>query len=85
MTMKKLSLLLLAVVSGLLCFAQPKIEFEKTTYDFGKIKEEGGKVTGKFVFKNVGNEPLELPAKKAISRPPTIPTTVPVPSTRTSA
>ena len=58
--MKKLSLLLLAVVSGLLCFAQPKIEFEKTTYDFGKIKEEGGKVTGKFVFKNVGNEPLEL-------------------------
>lgn len=58
--MKKLSLLLFAVVSCMLCMAQPKIEFENTTHDFGKIKEEGGKVSGKFVFKNVGNEPLEL-------------------------
>lgn len=40
--------------------AQPEIKFENTTYDFGKIKEEGGKVTGKFIFTNVGNEPLEL-------------------------
>lgn len=40
--------------------AQPEIKFESTTYDFGKIKEEGGKVTGKFIFTNVGNEPLEL-------------------------
>ena len=58
--MKKLSLLLLSVVVSLMCFAQPQIKFENTTYDFGKIKEEGGKVTGKFVFTNVGDQPLEL-------------------------
>ena len=58
--MKKLSLFLLAVVVSLVCVAQPEIKFENTTYDFGKIKEEGGKVTGKFIFTNVGNEPLEL-------------------------
>jgi hypothetical protein len=51
---------LLAVVVSIVCFAQPEIKFENTTYDFGKIKEEGGKVSGKFVFTNVGNEPLEL-------------------------
>lgn len=58
--MKKLGLFLLAVVVSIVCFAQPEIKFENTTYEFGKIKEEGGKVTGKFVFTNVGNEPLEL-------------------------
>lgn len=58
--MKKLSLFLLAVVVSLICVAQPEIKFENTTYDFGKIKEEGGKVTGRFIFTNVGNEPLEL-------------------------
>ena len=58
--MKKLGLLLLAVVACIICVAQPEIKFENTTYDFGKIKEEGGKVTGKFIFTNVGTEPLEL-------------------------
>ena len=58
--MKKLGLLLLAVLTCLVCLAQPEIKFENTTYDFGKIKEEGGKVTGKFIFTNVGNEPLLL-------------------------
>jgi hypothetical protein len=58
--MKKLSLLFVAVMSAIFCIAQPEIKFENTTYDFGKIKEEGGKVTGKFVFTNVGNEPLQL-------------------------
>ena len=41
-------------------FAQPKIQFDKTTYDFGKIKEEGGKVTGRFEFTNVGDSDLVL-------------------------
>ncbi len=57
--MKKLSLLFIAVMTAIFCIAQPEIKFENTTYDFGKIKEEGGKVTGKFVFTNVGNEPLQ--------------------------
>lgn len=58
--MKKLGLLLLAILTCIVCLAQPEIKFENTTYDFGKIKEEGGKVTGKFIFTNIGNEPLEL-------------------------
>ena len=58
--MNKLCLLLLAILTCIVCLAQPEIKFENTTYDFGKIKEEGGKVTGKFIFTNVGNEPLEL-------------------------
>ncbi len=58
--MKKLSLLFLLVVAFVISYAQPEIKFESTTYDFGKIKEEGGKVTGKFIFTNVGNQPLEL-------------------------
>ena len=51
--MKKFSLSVLMVVAFVFCYAQPKIQFEQTTYDFGKIHEEGGKVTGKFVFTNV--------------------------------
>ncbi len=51
---------MLAILTCIVCLAQPEIKFENTTYDFGKIKEEGGKVTGKFIFTNVGNEPLEL-------------------------
>ena len=58
--MKKFSLSVLMVVAFVFCYAQPKIQFDQTTYDFGTIHEEGGKVTGKFVFTNVGNEPLEL-------------------------
>ena len=40
--------------------AQPEIKFDSQTYDFGKIKEEGGKVTGRFEFTNVGNQDLIL-------------------------
>lgn len=58
--MKKLFLTMIVALMGTLLCAQPKIQFEKTTYDFGTIKEEGGKVTGKFIFKNVGNEDLTL-------------------------
>ncbi len=58
--MKKLSLLLLLAVAFVFSYAQPEIKFESNTYDFGKIKEEGGKVTGRFNFTNVGNQPLEL-------------------------
>ena len=70
--MKKLSLLFVAVMSAIFCIAQPEIKFENTTYDFGKIKEEGGKVTGKFIFTNVGNEPLELTLVK-MNLPVTLP------------
>lgn len=58
--MKKLSILMLLAVAFTFAYAQPEIKFDETTYDFGKIKEEGGKVIGRFTFTNVGNEPLEL-------------------------
>ena len=40
--------------------AQPQLQFENTTYDFGNIKEEGGKVTGRFIFTNTGTSNLIL-------------------------
>jgi hypothetical protein len=58
--MKKICLTMLLAVAAVLCFAQPQIQFQETTHDFGKIKEEGGKVTGRFVFTNVGTEDLIL-------------------------
>lgn len=42
-----------------LAFAQGgKITFEKTTHDFGVIKEEGGPVSVEFKFTNTGTSPL---------------------------
>lgn len=60
--MKKIVLTLVSAVIALCGFAQPKIQFDKTTYDFGQIHEEGGKVTARFNFTNVGNEDLVLKA-----------------------
>lgn len=42
----------------------PKIEFEKTTHDFGE-NPQGTPVTTEFVFTNVGNAPLVLQNVKA--------------------
>ncbi|BDD04281.1 DUF1573 domain-containing protein [Aureibacter tunicatorum] len=48
-------------------FAQQgaKINFEETTYDFGKIKEGDGPVEHKFVFTNTGNIPLKIESVRA--------------------
>lgn len=58
--MKRICLSMLMVVAFVCAFAQPKIKFESTTYDFGRIQEEGGKVTGRFEFTNVGDSDLVL-------------------------
>ena len=58
--MKKLTLFLTMLVAFCMVNAQPEIKFDSQTYDFGKIKEEGGKVTGRFEFTNVGNQDLLL-------------------------
>ena len=42
-----------------------QIKFEKTTYDFGNIKEEGGPVTHEFEFVNEGNEGLTIKSARA--------------------
>lgn len=43
----------------------PKIEFKKTTHDFGVISENGGPVTHEFTFTNKGNAPLIIVSAKA--------------------
>ncbi len=58
--MKKIVFTASLVLMAILAFAQPKIKFDQTTYQFGDIKEEGGKVTGKFEFTNVGDSALVL-------------------------
>jgi hypothetical protein len=62
--MKKLFLCFVMFISALALFTQPVIQFENTTHDFGTVKEEGGKVTGKFIFSNTGNQDLLLTGVK---------------------
>lgn len=58
--MKKAFLSLVMIAAVLFAAAQPKIEFEKKTHEFGDIHEEAGKVTARFTFKNVGDSALVL-------------------------
>lgn len=48
---------------GLLTNAQqvgPNISWDEPSFDFGDVKEAGGKVSHKYVFTNTGNAPLVL-------------------------
>lgn len=59
--MKKLISLLLAVVASLSVYAaQPTVEFDTKSHDFGTIKESDGPVTCEFTFTNTGSEPLVI-------------------------
>jgi len=62
--MKKLLLSFVMIFGAILLFAQPVIKFDQTTIDFGTIKEEDGKASGKFEFTNTGNEDLMLTSVK---------------------
>ena len=62
--MKKQLICFVLFFSAISLFAQPAIQFDKTTYDFGNIKEEGGKTTGKFEFTNTGNQDLLITSVK---------------------
>lgn len=57
--MKRLFLLLVAVVVCSAAMAQAVIKFEKTTINFGKFMEDKVQ-TGLFVFTNTGNKPLVI-------------------------
>ncbi len=61
--MKKTLLILTAFVL-FISFAKaqkkPSIEFDKKIHDYGVIKEENGKATCKYIFKNKGNDTLLL-------------------------
>ena len=57
----KSSLILISfLLIGNYMMAQSQIKFEKTTHDFGTLKEEQGKATAKFVFVNVGKDDLKI-------------------------
>lgn len=59
--MKKLSFIFLGLISAVLLSSQtPNISFDKTTHDFGKIKEQNGQATVVFTFKNTGDAPLVI-------------------------
>ncbi|MEN8122602.1 MAG: DUF1573 domain-containing protein [Bacteroidota bacterium] len=51
-------LMLIGGISNIMIAQGPKINFEKTTHTYGKIKEEGGLATYKFKFKNTGKQPV---------------------------
>ena len=58
--MKKIGITAMLVLFVIVSIAQPQIQFDNTTYDFGNIKEEAGPATGRFEFTNTGNEDLLL-------------------------
>lgn len=58
--MKKLILLLVALLPYIVYGQKAKIEFEETSHNFGTISEGAGKATHEFVFKNTGASPLIL-------------------------
>jgi len=59
--MKKIfSTLCMALVAVAMMAQEPVITFEKTEHDFGKINEDGGRVSVVFAFKNEGMSPLVL-------------------------
>jgi hypothetical protein len=58
--MKKLLLLCFTIIPVLAFSQKAKIEFEKTSHNFGKISETGGNAVYDFVFKNTGTVPLIL-------------------------
>lgn len=66
---KTVSILFLCLVAVLSLSSSDKakgqIKFEKTSYDFGMIKEEGGKVSHEFRFTNVGTAPIVIKDARA--------------------
>jgi hypothetical protein len=68
MKMNKLFLILMLGTLGVTAFGQPSkpnAEFEEKIFDFGEIKEDKGKVTHTFNFKNTGEQPLIVHNVKA--------------------
>ena len=54
----KLNLSILLLLATISLSAQPKLAFDKTQHDFGKVSEGDGAVSHNFTFKNTGTTPL---------------------------
>lgn len=63
--MKKIVFLLLALIPLLTYGQKGKMEFEKTSHNFGTINENDGKVSHVFTFKNTGTGPIILTQVRA--------------------
>jgi hypothetical protein len=66
--MKKKIIFILVYLVSIATFAQKQggvISWEKTSFDFGIIKQEDGLVKHKFVFINIGDEPLMIEKVKS--------------------
>ncbi|MCL2290348.1 MAG: DUF1573 domain-containing protein [Bacteroidetes bacterium] len=62
--MKKQLFCFVMFLSTLALFAQPVIQFDNTTVDFGNIKESDGKASRKFEFTNTGDQDLLITSVK---------------------
>lgn len=58
--MKRKLTFLLTLILPVIVMSQAVIVFESKEHNFGKIKEEDGRVSHEFVFTNQGNEPLVI-------------------------
>jgi hypothetical protein len=56
--MKKLVFTLLLILPGIILLSQPKLQLQENRHDFGTMKEDGGRKTYDFVFKNSGDSVL---------------------------
>jgi len=66
--MKKVILVIMMLLISIAVLAQKQgavISWEKTFYNFGTIQKEDGAVTYRFIFVNVGDEPLVLEKVKS--------------------
>jgi len=63
--MKKIASIIFALVIGTFATAQPTIQFDETTHNFGEIQEVDGPVNHKFMFTNMGTAPLIVNNVKA--------------------
>ena len=55
---KRLTLTFAALFAAITLSAQPKLTFDKTQHDFGKVSESDGAASYGFAFKNTGTAPL---------------------------
>ena len=63
--MKRIIVIAILLITGVLVCSQPIIEFETLKYDFGKIKEEAGPHEFDFSFINTGDVSCHLTNVKA--------------------
>ncbi len=61
----RLVIVLLGIICSIHLQAQGKLEFVKTTHDFGEVAENGGLIDFSFQFKNIGDQPVKIIQVKA--------------------